>query len=85
MTPKQKLKWEKIKAKGKARFVLESALAYGLGVALSAVVFETYRKSNTNNDFWNIFTLITFSFLIPASCAALGALWYWERSEKKEN
>ncbi len=84
MTAKQKLKWEKVKAKGKLRFVLMNAFAFGFGFALSATFREFFWKSNSDTGFWNIFTLISFSFILPAFCAALGALWYWERCEKEE-
>jgi hypothetical protein len=82
MTPKQKLKWEKAKAKGKPRFVIENALAFGLGVAVSAALHQFFWKNDPPADFWSIFTFIALSFILPAFCATLGALLYWERSEK---
>ena len=85
MTLKQKARWEKNKAKGKRRFVLQSTLAYGGGCALAVIVRQIFWKNTSDLEIWSIVGLIATSIVFPAFCAALGALWYWEQNEKNES
>jgi len=51
MTPKQKLKWEKVKAKGKLRFVLQAAISFGLGGFASGMAHKFLWKDDPKTDF----------------------------------
>jgi hypothetical protein len=85
MTPRQKARWEKAKAKGKPRFVIESAVAFGFVSALSASVNEAYWGNRHRVGIWTVLSGIALAFTLPALFSALGALWYWERNEKKDS
>ena len=85
MTPRQRERWEKARAKGKPRFVVESAAAFGFGCALAAVVNEAYWGNRHRVGTWTVVGGIALSFTLPALFSALGALWYWERNEKKDS
>ena len=84
MTPK-KARWVRIKAKGRRRFILESAIAFGLGCGLAVASREEFWGAETELNWWHLLIEFTFGVIIPAIFAAYGASLYWGHNERKES
>ena len=85
MTSKQRAKWQRMKAKGKRRFMLERAFAFGLGCALAVITREAFRGGAGGVNWLRLLAEFGFGVVLPALFAAYGASLYWERNERKES
>ena len=75
----------RIRAKGKRRFILENAIAFGLGCGLAVASREVFRGDEAELNWWRLLNEFTFGAIIPAIFAAYGASLYWGRHEGKES
>jgi hypothetical protein len=81
---KFKDQWSKVRAKGRARFVLRGVGAWiaGGGFAILARYLDSYRHGPTGMPYTQALTQFGLWAAI-SPVVVLGELWHWERSEKR--
>ena len=82
MNAMERVSWEKVRAQGRARFLLRSIVRAVLGCGIGLVLIRATILLFANRPLEPVWELLaTWAFISVGTGAAVG-LWHWDKHEK---